>query len=772
MPYLKRERTELKKKTSTIEQPVVPVANPDSESAGSAPVKHALIPAEKVNLLVKGRYVDVFGILGMHPHESGLRQVTVFLPGAEAVEVITPTGRRSLGSLQPIHEEGLFSGLVERRKQVAYRLRVSYPQMTVDIDDPYRFPSLMDPADLYLFNNGTQEQAWRLLGANHRVCDDVAGVLFAVWAPNAKRVSLVCAANNWDGRVHVMRQHPASGIWDIFLPDVSPGMPYKFEIMTPDDRLLPLKADPYAKQMEMRPGTASVVSPRESFAWQDAQWMHSRREQDSHGSPVSIYEVQLGSWKRNGEREHGYLSYRELADDLVPYVLWLGFTHIQLMPVSEYPFDGSWGYQPLGMFAPTSRFGSPDDFRHFVNVAHQAGIGVLLDWVPGHFPTDSHGLARFDGTHLYEHADPRKGFHPDWNTCIFNYGRAEVVSYLLSNAMYWLEEFHIDGLRFDAVASMLYLDYSRKEGEWIPNPMGGRENVEAIEFLRAVNSRAYFNYPGILMVAEESTAWPGVTAFIERGGLGFGYKWNMGWMNDTLRYLGREPVHRKFHHNEMTFSLLYSFSENFILPLSHDEVVHGKRSILERVQGDDWQKFATVRAYYAFMWSHPGKKLLFMGCEFAQRDEWNHNNSLDWHLTQYLPHHGMQKLVRDLNHLYRESPALYEMDFSHDGFDWIDANDYLHSLFIYRRRGRIRSEQIIVVLNMTPVPHENFRIGVDDPGWYAERINTDSSDYGGSGKGNCGGVHAEQIPSHGKAWSLSVVVPPLAAVVFSTEQGH
>jgi 1,4-alpha-glucan branching enzyme len=762
----------LKKKINSKEAPAAPAEIGTPVGSGTMPDKYSLVPADKVNLLVKGRYVDVFGILGMHAHESGQRQVTVFLPGAKAVEVITPTGRRSLGQLMLVHEEGLFSGLVERSKQVDYRLRVEYPLATVDIDDPYRFPSLTDPGDLYLFNNGTQEQAWRFLGANHRTCDDVEGVQFAVWAPNAKRVSLVSDINNWDGRVHVMRLHPASGVWDIFLPGVKPGMTYKFEIMTGDDRLLPLKADPYAKQMELRPGTASVVPLHQAYEWQDGEWMNSRRERDSHGSPVSIYEVQLGSWKRNGEHEHDYLGYRELADDLVPYVKWLGFTHIQLMPVSEYPFDGSWGYQPLGMFAPTSRFGTPDDFRHFIDTAHQAGIGVLLDWVPGHFPTDSHGLSRFDGTHLYEHADPRKGFHPDWNTCIFNYGRAEVVSYLLSNAMYWLEEFHIDGLRFDAVASMLYLDYSRKNGEWIPNHMGGRENIEAIEFLRSVNSRAYFNYPGILMVAEESTAWPGVTGFIERGGLGFGYKWNMGWMNDTLRYLGRDPVHRKFHHNEMTFSLLYSFSENFILPLSHDEVVHGKRSILERVQGDDWQKFATLRAYYAFMWTHPGKKLLFMGCEFAQRDEWNYNNSLDWHLTRYQPHHGMQKLVRDLNHLYTDSPALFELDFSHEGFEWIEANDYLHSIFIFRRRGRIRSEQMIIVVNLTPVSHQRFLIGVDGPGWYAERINTDSHDYGGSGKGNCGGVQAVPLPAHGRNWSLSIEVPPLAAVIFSTGQDH
>ncbi len=494
---------------------------------------------------------------------------------------------------------------MKRKTRVPYRLKVDYPDAQIFLEDPYRFPSLLQEDELYLFNNGIQEQAYRILGANHQVCKDLEGILFAVWAPNAKRVSVVGDFNDWDGRVHIMRKHPAAGVWEIFIPSLEAGLAYKFEIIDQHGQRLPLKADPYARQMQLRPDTASLIPAKSQFTWTDEDWLGSRRSKSHHQQPVSIYEVHAGSWKRKVELGNRYLSYRELVDELIPYVVELGFTHIQFMPLGEYPFDGSWGYQPIGMFAPTSRYGSAEDFKFFVNAAHAAGLGVLLDWVPGHFPNDEHGLSRFDGTCLYEHADPKKGFHPDWNTCIYNYGRGEVISYLLSNALYWLDEFHIDGLRFDAVASMLYLDYSRKDGEWLPNQYGGRENIEAIDLLRSITGRAYFNYPGIMLVAEESTAWPGVTDFTGNGGLGFGFKWNMGWMNDTLSYLSRDPVHRKFHHNQMTFSLLYAYSENYILPLSHDEVVHGKRSILERVPGDDWQKFASLRAYYAFMWAHP-----------------------------------------------------------------------------------------------------------------------------------------------------------------------
>jgi 1,4-alpha-glucan branching enzyme len=733
------------------------------------PGKYELVPVATVNHVIKGNYVDVFSVFGMHAHASGNRQVTVFLPGAQAVEVVSPAGKSSFGKLMCIHEEGLFSGIIERKRQTAYRLKVTYPLAEIVIDDPYRFPSLLDPTDMYLFNNGTQEQAWRYLGANHRMCDGVDGVLFTVWAPTARRVSLVGSHNHWDGRVHIMRRHPASGVWEIFIPGMQVLTAYKYEVISAEGRYLPLKADPYARQMQLRPETASLVPIPSQYEWHDADWLGLRRSSTSHVAPISIYEVHAGSWRVKPEDGNRMLTYRELAAELLPYVKQLGFTHLQLMPISEFPFEGSWGYQPLGMFAPTARFGTPDDFRYFVDTAHQMGIGVLLDWVPGHFPSDAHGIARFDGTHLYEHADPRKGFHPDWNTCIFNYGRAEVQSYLISNAMYWLAEFHIDGLRFDAVASMLYLDYSRKGDEWIPNHLGGRENIEAIEFLRTLNSRAYFNHPGVLMIAEESTAWPGVTNFIERGGLGFGFKWNMGWMNDTLRYLARDPVHRKYHHSEMTFSLLYSFSENFILPLSHDEVVHGKRSIIERVPGDDWQKFATLRAYYAFMWTHPGKKLLFMGDEFAQRREWNHNGSLDWHLLQHGSHEGVQLVVRDLNALYQRHPALYELDNSAEGFEWIDADDYMHSVFTFLRKGRVPSDQLLIVVNFTPSPHIGFRVGVPGPGWYAEKFNSDAELYGGSGMGNLGGVHAEHVAVHGRRWSIGVTVPPLAALIFALE---
>lgn len=731
--------------------------------------KYDLVSAPVVNQLIKGIHSDVFSVLGMHAHVSGQRQVTVFLPGARAVEVITPGTQRSLGELMPIHEEGLFSGLLPRKRHLPYRLRVTYPEAVLVCDDPFRFPSLLDPTDLYLFNNGTQEQCWRFLGANQRVHDDVEGVLFAVWAPNARRVSVVCDANHWDGRVHVMRPHPGSGVWDIFIPGLAAHTCYKFEIISSDGRWLPLKSDPFAKQMQLRPDTASMVAPPRQHVWQDQAWMELRRNSSSYGAPVSIYEVHLGSWRRKPEDADRWLSYRELADLLLPYAKELGFTHVQLMPISEFPFDGSWGYQPVGMYAPTRRFGEPDDFRYFVDQAHGLGIGVLLDWVPGHFPEDAHGLVRFDGTHLFEHADDRRGRHPDWQTCIYNYGRAEVQSFLISNALYWLDEFHIDGLRVDAVASMLYLDYSRKEGEWLPNHMGGRENIEAIEFLRNVNARAYFNYPGVLMIAEESTAWPGVTAFIERGGLGFGYKWSMGWMNDTLRYLGRDPVHRKFHHNEMTFSLLYAFSENFVLPLSHDEVVHGKRSLLERVPGFDTDKFSTLRAYYAFLWTHPGKKLLFMGGEFAQRREWDHNHSLDWHLLDQVPHAGVARLVADLNWLYRTCPALHELDHSQEGFEWIDADNHAQSVFVYRRKSRVSSEQLLVVLNMTPVLYHGFRAGVSRAGYYEEKLNTDAVHYGGAGHGNLGGVHAEALPSHGCHWSLALTLPPLSALVFAVQ---
>lgn len=728
---------------------------------------------EQIDALVDARYEDVFSVLGMHrPAQGNGLIVRALLSGAIAVDVISGAGDTKVASLERQHEAGFFEGRMGRRsKPFHYRLRVIYEHGTVDLEDPYRFPSVLSDDDLYLFSEGTQERVYHWMGAHPREIDGVAGMLFVLWAPDASRVSVVGDFNAWDGRRHVMRKHPASGVWEIFVPAIGIGTNYKYEIRSKDGHVLPLKADPYAFFMQHPPETASITVGHSSFAWKDDGWMERQVSSvNHHKGPVSIYEVHAGSWRRNPEQGNRYLTYREMADQLIPYALDMGFTHLQLMPVSEYPFDGSWGYQPIGMYAPTSRFGAPDDFRYFVDRCHQENIGLLLDWVPGHFPTDQHGLGRFDGTCLYEHEDLRKGFHPDWNTLIYNYGRAEVQSYLIGNAMYWMEEFHIDGLRVDAVASMLYLDYSREEGQWIPNKDGGRENLEAIELLKQVNNRVYFNYPGAMMVAEESTAWPGVSRPTDQGGLGFGFKWNMGWMNDSLQYMERDPVHRKYHHNEITFSLVYSFSENFILPLSHDEVVHGKGSLIEKMPGDTWQKFANLRAYYGFMWTHPGKKLMFMGCEFAQWQEWNHNQSLDWHLLEQPQHAGIQQLIRDLNRTYRELPALHERDCDGSGFEWVESDNHEESVLAFLRKGEEGTTPVLVVVNMTPTPHPQYRVGVPAAGFYAERLNTDSSIYGGSNMGNGGGVTASDESWKGQPCFVEIAVPPLATLVFQLEE--
>ena len=562
-----------------------------------------------------------------------------------------------------------------------------------------------------------------------------------------------------------MRCHPASGVWEIFVPGIKEYAHYKFEIVDQSGQLLPLKSDPYARSMEHPPSTASRVVLDNGIHWADKEWLE-RRQSPATTRPVSVYEVHAGSWRRKAQEGNRYLSYRELADELIPYVVDMGFTHIQFMPLSEYPFDGSWGYQPIGMYAPTIRFGTPDEFKYLIDACHKHNIGVLLDWVPGHFPTDEHGLGKFDGTCLYEHMDVKKGFHPDWNTLIYNYGRPEVVSYLLGNANYWLGEFHIDGLRVDAVASMLYLDYSRKEGEWTPNEYGGRENLEAIGFLRKVNSRVYNNNSGIMMIAEESTAWPGVSKPVHEGGLGFGFKWNMGWMNDSLAYMQRDPIYRKHHHDEMTFSIVYAWDENFMLSLSHDEVVHGKRSLLEKMPGDNWQKFANLRAYYGFMWGHPGKKLVFMGGEFAQRREWNHDTSLDWHLLDQDLHRGMQKLVRDLNGFYCDNPAMHQGDHAPEGFQWLQLHNRDQSVFAWARRGIEDEDLVVIVSNMTPQTHTSYRLGVPESGWYKECINTDAFDYGGSGQGNLGGIEAQSIGHDSQPYSVEITVPPLATLMF------
>jgi 1,4-alpha-glucan branching enzyme len=715
--------------------------------------------------LATGALRDPFDVFGMH-EEDGELIVRVFLPWAKGVEVVDLASGEVVAVLQKVNAAGLFAGGVGRARPFPYRLKVSTPSGTVEIEDVYRFRPVLGEIDIYLLAEGSHIRSYDKLGAHLIALDGVEGVGFAVWAPNARSVDVVGAFNDWDGRRHPMRLHPSCGVWDLFFPGLQVGQPYKFEIHGPQGELLPLKADPYALQMERAPGTASVVGPRPSHAWRDEAWLTRRWKSNSREAPISIYEAHLGSWRRKPEEGNRYLSYRELADQMVPYVADLGFSHIEIMPPSEYPFDGSWGYQPLGLFAPTNRFGTPDDFRYFVDACHQAGLALWIDWVAGHFPTDAHGLAKFDGTHLYEHADPRQGFNRDWNTLVFNYGRREVSNYLISNALSWLERFHVDGLRVDAVSSMLYLDYSRNEGEWIPNQFGGRENLEAIQFLRRMNELVFQEAPGATTVAEESTAWPMVSMPPYVGGLGFGFKWNMGWMHDTLRYMSHDPVHRKFHHNDLTFGLLYGFSENFILPLSHDEVVHGKGSILGRMPGDRWQRFANLRAYYGFMWSHPGKKLLFMGSEFGQEREWNHDNSLDWHLLDDPLHHGVHQLVRDLNRLYRTEVALHRFDASPDGFAWIDANDNEQSCLAFLRRGSDPREIAVIVCNFTPVPRQGYRIGVPWTGRYVERLNTDAIEYGGSGMGNRGEVEAERIPWHGHPQSLTLTLPPLSTTIF------
>ncbi len=705
--------------------------------------------------LADGRHSDPFALLGPH-REKGKRIVRTLQPGARAVQFIDDDGT-VLGDLEPEGFDGLFAGRMPARRR-KYRLRVTWTDgAEQDIEDPYRFPSALGEMDLYLLGEGSDQLVYRKLGAHITTLLGVEGTRFAVWAPNASRVSVVGDFNSWDGRRHVMRLHPANGIWEIFVPGVGNGAQYKFELLDAAGKLLPLKADPFGTFHERPPGNSSIVF-ESAYEWGDAGWMEARAAGPRLDTPTSIYEVHLGSWRRKDDGS--YLTYRDLATELVPYVVDMGFTHIELLPVTEYPFDGSWGYQPIGMFAPTHRFGSPDDFRFFVDACHEHGIHVIMDWVPAHFPSDEHGLRRFDGTALYEHDDPRKGAHADWGTLIFNYGRREVLNYLIGNALYWIDEFHIDALRVDAVASMLYLDYSREDGEWIPNKFGGNENLEAIEFIKRLNVELHAH--GATSFAEESTAWPGVSRPVDSGGLGFTYKWNMGWMNDTLEYMSEDPVHRKYHHDKMTFGLVYAFNENFVLPLSHDEVVHGKRSILGRMPGDRWQQFANLRAYYAFMYAHPGKKLLFMGDEIGQYAEWNHDQSVDWHLLEFAEHAGVQRMLRDLNRLYRSTPALYEQDFDAGGFEWLDWEDRDNSVLAWRRLDR-HGGDIICVVNLTPVLRETYCIGVPAPGDYRELLNTDSEHYGGSNRGNPT-MTAVPEPCKGRPASLHLMLPPLAAV--------
>jgi 1,4-alpha-glucan branching enzyme len=711
--------------------------------------------------LCQGRHGDPFAVLGPQGPLGARGALRAWLPGAVEVQARTlpAAGSRTPARAAPLHcidPAGLFEGA---RPSRSYRLEVTWADGSAEtLDDPYRFGPVLGELDVWLLGEGTHLRPFEVLGAHPRQHEGVAGVAFAVWAPNASRVSVVGDFNLWDGRRHPMRLRRECGVWELFVPGPGPGAHYKFELLDRDGRLLPHKADPCARRAELRPACASIVAELPPAAPPSP----TRRSANAVDAPVSVYEVHLGSWRRR-DAIH-WLDWDELAAQLIPYACDMGFTHLELLPVAEHPLDASWGYQTTGLYAPTARFGAPQGLRRFVDQAHAAGLGVILDWVPAHFPADAWGLARFDGTALYEYADPREGYHNDWNTLIYNWGRTEVRNFLVGNALYWLERFDVDGLRVDAVASMLYRDYSRKAGEWIPNVHGGRENLEAIAFLRRLNEVLGAERPQAVTVAEESTAFPAVSRPTWAGGLGFHYKWNMGWMNDTLRYMARDPVHRPWHHGELTFGLVYAFHEDFVLAISHDEVVHGKGSLLARMPGDRWQQFANLRAYYGFMWGHPGKKLLFMGCEFAQQAEWNHDASLDWHLLGQPGHAGVQRLVRDLNALYRGCPALHDQDCTGAGFEWIDHDDAPRSLLSFVRRGR-DGALMLVVCNFAPVVHHDLRLGVPAAGTWRERLNTDSRFYGGSDVGQpFGTVHAEPVPSHGRAQSLRLTLPPLATV--------
>jgi 1,4-alpha-glucan branching enzyme len=727
--------------------------------------------AAELKLLLRGEHSDPFHLLGPRLVEAAgerLLVVCTFQPQAREVRVVV-AGREPVPAAC-LHPDGFFRAVVPAPAELVpsgYRLRIVRSDGAVEErHDPYAFPPLLSEYDLYLIGEGTHYQTYEKLGAHVREMAGVRGVHFAVWAPNALRVSVVGDFNRWDGRAHSMRSRGASGIWELFIPGLDTGLIYKFEIRSRFADLPILKADPCAFFAELRPKSGSVVADLEGYRWGDAEWMEMRAKRDWLAAPLAVYEVHLGSWRRLKNEGNRWLNYRELAAQLVPYVKRMGFTHVEFLPVMEHPFDASWGYQTIGYYAATSRYGPPADLMYLIDRFHQAGIGVLLDWTPAHFPRDAHGLGMFDGTHLYEHADPRLGEHPDWGTFVFNYGRTEVQNFLLANALFWLDKYHIDGLRVDAVASMLYLDYSRKPGEWIPNEYGGRENLAAIALLKRMNELVHGRFPGALTIAEESTAWPMVSRPTYLGGLGFTLKWNMGWMNDTLGYFSLDPIYRKFHHNELTFSMLYAFTENFVLPLSHDEVTHGKGSLLGKMSGDDGQKFANLRLLFGYFYSHPGKKLLFMGSELAQRNEWWHEASLEWDLLEHEPHRGVQRLVTDLNRLYAGEPALHEVDFDWHGFEWIDCHDADSSVLSFLRRARDPDDFLVVVLNFTPVVRENYRVGVPAERFYREILNTDSGFYGGSNVGNAGGVQAEAVAWNSRPYSLKLRLPPLAALIF------
>ncbi|MBF0436701.1 MAG: 1,4-alpha-glucan branching protein GlgB [Magnetococcales bacterium] len=721
--------------------------------------------ADTVDAIVRGAFRDAFTVLGRQAVDDHYFRIQAFLPQADSVVVVNSVTGRDAGRLTRVHAAGFFAGLFAAREGTfPYRLRLSQRQYKWDIEDPYRFPPTLSELDLTRIANGTNWEIYHCLGAHPLTMEGIAGTLFSVFAPQAGRVSVVGDFNDWDGRRNPMRLRHPFGVWEIFMPGVATGALYKFEIIGRYGEYL-LKADPYARYSQKPPETASVVWHSEEFVWHDEEWIAGRAKTNASDAPMAIYEVHVGSWKRIPEDNNRVLTYLELADKLVPYVKEMGFTHVELLPLAEHPYTGSWGYQPIGLFSPTSRYGTPDQLRAFVDRCHQEDIGVILDWVPGHFPKDPHGLGNFDGSFLYEHSDPRKNWHQDWKTLIYNYGRAEVQNFLIANALYWILYFHIDGLRVDAVASMLHLDYSRRDGDWLPNEHGGNENLEAIDFVRNLNARIDERGRGAITIAEESTSWPQVTHPAHQGGLGFRYKWNLGWMHDILYYLSLDPILRSHNHDKVTFGLVYGFNENFILVLSHDEVVHLKKSLLGKMFGEGKeQRFAHLRLLYAFLYAHPGKKLLFMGGEIAQEREWNHDQSLDWHLAEDPPHLGVRRLLGDLNRLYRATPALYQQDRLPSGFQWIESDDRERSVFAFIRHGRLSSDFMIVVCNFTPVPRLSYRIGVPQGGVYLERINTDAREYGGGGMGNYGQARAEMIAWREWAHSVELHLPPLSVL--------
>ncbi len=711
--------------------------------------------------LVEGRHGDPFSVLGLHGLGNGY-VIRAYIPGAISIDIIAAGSGETLAQLQPVFQNGLFAGAVEGRLE--YRLRIHWPDAIQETEDPYSFPPLLGDLDLHLLAEGNHYELGQVLGAQAMSVEGIAGVRFAVWAPNARRVSVVGDFNSWDGRRHPMRLRPSAGVWEIFVPRLGPGDHYKYEIIDSGGTVLAQKADPVARASEPAPATASIVARSTPFQWSDTEWLASRKARQDDDAPMSVYEVHLSSWVRIPEEGNRHLNWMELSQRLIPYASDMGFTHLEFLPIMEYPFGGSWGYQPLGLFAPTGRYGTPEDFAYFVDRAHAAGIGIILDWVPAHFPTDPWGLARFDGSALYEHEDPREGFHRDWNTLIYNLGRNEVKSFLISSALEWIERYHIDGLRVDAVASMLYRDYSRNADEWIPNKYGGRENLESVDFLKHLNAIVHQRCPDALMIAEESTAWPGVTKSPEDGGLGFDFKWNMGWMHDSLDYIEKDPVYRSYVHGMMTFGLVYQYTEKFMMPLSHDEVVHGKGSLIGKMPGDDWQRFANLRAYFGFLWGHPGKKLIFMGGEIAQTTEWNHDASVVWDLLDQPQHAGMQRLVRDLNHLYRDEAALQFSDVHGEGFSWAVPDDAVNSVIGMLRRSADGKQMMLVLCNFTPVPRHGYRVGVPEAGHWAEVLNSDAAVYGGANMGNGGGVWTEDVPAHNHDASISVMLPPLSTL--------